>query len=360
MKREEIIGKRIVKVMDSIVNFTVLVILLLLLVIGMYAMWDSNQVYQAASSSAYEMYKPTPDGSLSFEELQALNSDVIAWLEIYGTTIDYPIVQGEDNDKYLNTDVLGRYSLSGSLFLDYQNARDFSDYNSIIFGHHMDKAVMFGGIDKFLDATYFEEYRYGNLFFDGKDRGVEFFAFIEADAYDATIYRVAVPEDIKESYLDNLLEKATHVRNVALSTNENIVLLSTCTSDSTNGRHILVGRITDEVYPNTFTEEQEVNTGTGADERLGLFERIPGIVCIIFGILLLFLIILCYRNLYKKRNENKNKSKRQKNEIRQKNKIKQTSVDITERKSNKRQKRNKRQKSGRRKTHEKKQKKKMH
>ena len=309
MKRQEIIGKKIIKVMDSTVNFTVLVVLLLLLVIGVYAMWDSKQIYEAASSQVYEMYKPTKEESLSFEELKKFNSDVIAWLEVYGTTIDYPVLQAEDNNKYLNKDVMGKYSLSGSLFLDYQNAPDFSDFNSIIFGHHMDKAVMFGGIDRFTDKDYFEKHRYGNLFFEGKNHGVEFFAFLEVDAYDYTIYRVAVPDNAREEYLENLLEKATYTRNTGAIIEENIVLLSTCTSESTNGRHILVGRITDEVYQNEFIEEQEVNKGVGADQRIGLFERIPIIVWVIF-VIVLFIFLLSLYSERKRKVRKRNRSER--------------------------------------------------
>jgi len=291
------------------VNFTVLVVLLLLLVIGVYAMWDSKQIYEAASSQVYEMYKPTKEESLSFEELKKFNSDVIAWLEVYGTTIDYPVLQAEDNNKYLNKDVMGKYSLSGSLFLDYQNAPDFSDFNSIIFGHHMDKAVMFGGIDRFTDKDYFEKHRYGNLFFEGKNHGVEFFAFLEVDAYDYTIYRVAVPDNAREEYLENLLEKATYTRNTGAIIEENIVLLSTCTSESTNGRHILVGRITDEVYQNEFIEEQEVNKGVGADQRIGLFERIPIIVWVIF-VIVLFIFLLSLYSERKRKVRKRNRSER--------------------------------------------------
>ena len=321
MKQKDIIGKRIVKVMDSIVNFTVLVILLLLLVIGVYAMWDSRQIYQAAGSQVYEMYKPTSEDSLSFDELQRFNEDVFAWLEVYGTTIDYPVVQGEDNNKYLNRDVMGEYSLSGSLFLDYQNARDFSDYNSIIFGHHMDKAAMFGGIDQFVDQTYFLEHRYGNLFYEGKDHGVEFIAFLEIDAYDSTVYRVAVPEDVREEYLENLLEKATHTRNVEMSIEDNIVLLSTCTSESTNGRHVLVGRITDEVYPNDFLEEEETNTGVGADQNPGLFGRIPIIVWVLFGIFLVFLVIFLYVDKKRKQKRKRRNERRKTHEKKSEDKV---------------------------------------
>ena len=296
MKRSEKIGKKIIWVADSIVNFTVLVILLLLLALGSYAMWDSNQVYQEASASTYEMYKPTTDDSLSFEELQALNSDVFAWLSVYGTTIDYPVAQSTDNTKYLNRNIFGEYALAGSLFLDYQNARDFTDFNSIIYGHHMDKEVMFGGVDKFIDKTYFDERQYGNLFYGGKDHGVEFFAFLEADAYDGTLFSVALPENVRQQYLDNLLAKAKHTREIGVSIEDRIVLLYTCTSNTTNGRHILVGRITDEIHADVFQTDETVEKGRGVDGQTiwSFFRQIPiWIWGILWFVLLLLLLLLC-------------------------------------------------------------------
>ena len=113
---------------------------MLLILYGVYAFWDTRQVYDAASAQKYETYKPKKDDSMSFEQLQAQNSEVIGWLHVYGTKIDYPFTQAEDNSKYVNTDVMGEYALSGSLFLDCMNAPDFSNFNNIIYGHHMEKS----------------------------------------------------------------------------------------------------------------------------------------------------------------------------------------------------------------------------
>ena len=66
-----------------------------------------------------------------------LNKDVVGWITIFDTHISYPVVQGKDNQEYLNKDVFGKFSFSGSIFLDYRNACDFTDSYSIIYGHHM-------------------------------------------------------------------------------------------------------------------------------------------------------------------------------------------------------------------------------
>ena len=253
------IGRRAVRITNGIVNLFVLSAILLLLALGGYAMWDSNQVHAAASSRQYERYKPTIESeSASFADLQAINPDVFAWLTVYGTNIDYPVVQGENNMRYVNTDARGRHSLSGAIFLDSRSGPNFSDFSSIVYGHHMENQVMFGEIALFNDRSYFEARRYGMLYFEGREQGLEFFAFVYADAYDTTVFRnqITEPEE-QQAYLDMLLQRAIHTRSdVPVTINDRIVLLSTCTPNSTNGRDILIGKITNETPSNPFRTEQ--------------------------------------------------------------------------------------------------------
>ena len=312
MKPYEKIGKIIVKLMNGTVNIAVLILLLLLLVFGSYSLWDSNTVYQAAEANVYEMYRPVVEDTDSFEELQAINSEVIAWLTVFGTNIDYPVAQAEDNSKYVNTDIKEKYALSGALFLDYSNAPDFTDFNSIIYGHHMDKEVMFGGIEFFGSKEYFDARRYGSLFHHGREYGLEFFAFMEVDAYDFTIYSPAVPMDSRQSYIDNLINKAKNIRDVGVTINDNIVLLSTCTSNSTNGRHILAARILADVPENAFEHEELWIEGHGIDEHSGtsIISRIPTwgwIILWILLLLLIFIIVDMIRGLRKQRRRKRNK-----------------------------------------------------
>lgn len=89
--------------------------------------------------------------------------EMVAWLKIDGTHIDYPVMQGGDNKWYLTHDYLGREAMSGSVFLDYRNRQDFSDDLSIIYGHRMNNDLMFSDVAKFADAEYFEEHRNGLL-----------------------------------------------------------------------------------------------------------------------------------------------------------------------------------------------------
>lgn len=235
--------KKIIRLLDSTVNFAVLTSFVLIFSYGCYALWDSGQVFQAASAEKYEVYKPTVDDSLSFEELQAVNPEIIGWLTVDGTHIDYPFTQGKDNHQYINTNVEGEYSLAGSIFLDYRNQKDFSDFNSILYGHHMAENAMFGDLADFKDQEFFDGHRYGKLYFDGKNHQIEFFAFLEVDAYDSRIYDPAIPESERQEYLDRIFREALHRREIQIGITNHLILLSTCTSEVTNGRHVLVGRI---------------------------------------------------------------------------------------------------------------------
>ena len=258
-------AKKAVRTANNLVNFAVLAAILLLLAFGCYALWDSNQVYNTANAAQYEIYKPTVENEgKTFQELQAINPEVFSWLTVYGTNIDYPVTQGGDNMKYVNTNAEGSYSLSGSIFLDYENSRDFSDFNSILFGHHMEKQAMFGEIGLFSDKDYFNARLYGSLYYNGTDHGLEFFAFLHTDAYDASVFAAGVSGEARQAYLDGLLDKAAFTRDIGVTAENRIVLLSTCSAESTNGRDILVARITDELFDDAFKTNETDNTGTHA------------------------------------------------------------------------------------------------
>jgi len=295
------IGKRMIRLTHGFVNIIVLVIILLLLVFASYAIWDTNQVHQAANAERYEKFKPSvEDEGASFDQLHALNPEVFAWLTVYGTHIDYPVEQGPDNLKYVNTDALGNYSLSGAIFLDSKNSMDFSDFNSILYGHHMEKMTMFGEIGEFSDKPYFDARKYGMLYYNGLEHGLEFFAFVHTDAYDPFVFRVNLADPAEQqAYLDMLLQTAKYVRkDVPVSIDDRIVLLSTCSEVTTNGRDLLVGRITDEVYEDAFAEEnpaQRISLIQAIDGLPGLFEQAPlwvKIATLVLPLLLIVLIII--------------------------------------------------------------------
>lgn len=267
-------------------------------------MWDSEQIYVSGDSANYQVYKPSEENELSFKDLKNKNSDVLGWINVYGTKIDYPLLQGEDNQKYISMNSLGDYSLAGSIFLDYRNKPDFTDFNTIIFGHHMEKSAMFGDLERFFEKDFFEQNRYGRLHYDSKDHGIEFFAFMEVDAFDSRIYKIPVDQiQAKQEYLEIITNQSKYYRDIGVSTDDRLVVLSTCTQNTTNGRHILVGRITDKV----FLEPKKANKRVGKERffQSSMFlERMKEntiVVCLfsLFTIALFFLYLSKKRKLKK-------------------------------------------------------------
>lgn len=280
------VGKAIVKVLDSAINMALLCIFLLFLLYGSFVLLQTGDVYNAAGTEKYAMYKPmSEDDGEGFVSLREINEDVFAWLTVYGTNIDYPVAHTDNNETYVNTDIYGQYSISGSLFLDYRNAPDFSGFSSIIYGHHMDKEVMFGGLEKFQEPEYLQSHTYGNLYYGGKDYGVEFFAFLEADAYDGSVYRPVIPAGQEESYAEHLIQNSVHFRDIDITAEDRIVLLSTCTSDTTNGRHILVGKLTDTVFTDSY--RTGANSGASGQKTVDLQ------TAVLFGLPLWMLLPPC-------------------------------------------------------------------
>ncbi|MDD5986229.1 MAG: class B sortase [Eubacteriales bacterium] len=255
------LARRVIRFIDQLTDWFLLCLLLLMIAFGIYSLWDTHQVYQAASPTVLATYKPDTRPYLSFQKLHRMNPEVIGWVQVYGTKIDYPVAQADDNDKYLNTDAKGTFSLSGCPFLDSANAADFSDPNSIIYGHHMEKHMMFGDLDRFRKKKVFASHRYGDLYFGGRHYGLVIFAFIEGDAYDARIYNTEVRAAELRQYGSMLMQDAKYTRAVHLAAQDHIVLLSTCASGLTNKRYIVAAKRTKQTYKDTFGTAQTGKEG---------------------------------------------------------------------------------------------------
>ena len=97
---------------------------------------------------------PQPPISVDFAALKAAYPDVVGWLYCEGTPINYPVAQGDDNSYYLRRDLDGNYAMAGTLFLDYRCSADFSDENSVIYGHNMNDGSMFAVLPDFSDPEF--------------------------------------------------------------------------------------------------------------------------------------------------------------------------------------------------------------
>ena len=239
-------AQRLIRTADKLVNFTVGICLILGLLYAGYALWDAYTVYAKADvSSEVQYYKPNGAdlSNPTLPELQALNADVCAWLSVDDTNIDFPVLRGQTNTDYLNQDIYHEYALGGSIFLDCRNERDFSDRYSLIYGHHMDGGAMFGDLANFSDKKYFDEHATGWLYLPGKTYQLQFYAFLNVDAYATPMFDVELDDEGYKTLLAYIRKEAMYTRDTVVTANDSIVALSTCSSATTNGRSILVARM---------------------------------------------------------------------------------------------------------------------
>lgn len=228
---------------NRILSLFAALLILAMLSFGGYSLWYSWSVNHGAFLSGDLMkYKPTSaEGeNPTLEELMAINPDVVGWLTVDGTNIDYPVVQGQTDMEYVNKDVYGEFALSGSIFLSCMNQPDFSDPYSLVYGHHMASGAMFGNVTDFTEKSYFEEHRTGTLFLPEGSFAVRLFAVLETDAYDSMVYDVQGRENNGEM-LEYLASLAVQYRDIEARPDDRIIALSTCAEAETNGRIIVFG-----------------------------------------------------------------------------------------------------------------------
>ncbi len=221
--------------MNRIYEKVMLVIFVVALLIAVYALYDTWYVFDHANDTSYLKYKPNVVNADGLPEDSPITLDMVGWITIPDTKIDYPIMQGEDNTTYLNIDPYGQFSLSGSIFLDSRNAPDFSDPYSVIYGHHMEYGVMFGALDEYLDESYLQSHKKGQLLV-GRDGKVmyelEIFYAASADAKDDYIFD---PAKYEELY--------AFLQEKGLKTDHRILCLSTCAGDASTTRTVVFAYI---------------------------------------------------------------------------------------------------------------------
>jgi len=262
-------AKKMIRRLDKVVDLIVIVFLLSFMLYGGFAMWDTNQMYSRASSAAYLAYRPTQEEEIGFDQLRGINPNVFGWITVFGTHIDYPLLQGDDNFRYVHTNARGEPAMSGAIFLDFRNDQNLTDFNHIIYGHDMTRNAMFGELARFEDTYFFETRRFGTIFTGQAHYGIEFFAFLPADAYDFELYNPTVSDPVlKQIILDRFFDEAIQYWDaVDVTVDDRLVVLSTCTQAATNGRLLLVGRLMNEIPEDVF---EGVASVRGIDRVLGL------------------------------------------------------------------------------------------
>ncbi|MBR2781717.1 MAG: class B sortase [Oscillospiraceae bacterium] len=240
-------GRTCVRLVNSFVSLILILAILLFGSYSAYALWDNNHVYNEARSVMIQMQELKPvliediESGPTFDELLAINQDVRGWVTLDGTSIDFPILQGDSNFTYINTDVYGNFALAGSIFLDCSNNKDFSDTYNLIYGHHMANSNMFGDLDLYRDEKFFQNNTTGQLMTVSAVYDLEVLALVVVSASDDIIFDVNMNQNA-DVLLSFIKDNSVFCRDVLPQPDENtqFLALSTCSSDFSDARTVVI------------------------------------------------------------------------------------------------------------------------
>lgn len=208
-----------------------------------------KDIYNIEQSLNLEEDKVNIDTSRKekFNKLQEINKDIVGWIYIPNTKIDYPVVKTSDNKFYLNHDVQKNTNKAGSIFMDYRNFLDenfnIKNKNTVIYGHYMKDGSMFADLKKFRNQDFFKENRY--IYIDTKDgrkRYEIFSVFITKTDFNYIKSQFSNEKDFTD-FSKSIQEKSSISTDIKLSNNDEFLTLSTCTYEFDDGRLALVGRL---------------------------------------------------------------------------------------------------------------------
>lgn len=184
-----------------------------------------------------------PPIAIDFDALLDRNKDVIGWLYCPDTVINYPVVQGKNNDQYLRKDLDGKYLVSGTLFADYRNGALDEDANYIIYGHNMKNGTMFSSLAKYKQQSYYNQHPIMYYLTPDGNYKLELFAGLVVKRDD----KIYLPNQSEEEFtelIEKYRAKSTFKTNVELEYSDTIVTLSTCSYEFDHARYIVIGRLT--------------------------------------------------------------------------------------------------------------------
>lgn len=182
------------------------------------------------------------ENPIDFAGLREINTDVIGWIEVEAIdTINYPIAQGEDNDFYLHRTFRKQDNFAGTIFLDYMNRSNFSNRNSVLYGHNMKNGSMFGLLRNFREQETYDKSPYFWIYTPQKIYKYEIFSCAEVGTYSES-YQISFPgEAVFQKYIQNAMKQSLIETGVKVDLNDTIVTLSTCTGNEAT-RFIVQGK----------------------------------------------------------------------------------------------------------------------
>ena len=167
-------------------------------------------------------------------ELKEKNSDTVGWINVNNTNINYPFVQTKDNSYYLNHSFDKKYNEAGWVFLDYRNNNDLNNKNTILYAHSRLDKTMFGSLSKVLKSSWYNN-KDNHIIRLSTDTENTLWQIFSVYKIPEESYYITTNFNNNEEYnkfLNTIKQRSIHNFNTNLDTNDKILTLSTCYSDT--------------------------------------------------------------------------------------------------------------------------------
>lgn len=248
------------------VQIVIIVICIVLILLGIgYLIWDGQQseeqhdVYEELRQEDEEEEEPIvlPEEEKKVYVPKKLKKamkkyeDAYAWITIEDTNVDYPIMQHPtDNSYYLEHTIDGVKGYPGSIYTEKCNAKDFSDFNTLIYGHDMMNGTMFKHLHKFEDSKFFKKHDTVTIYTPEGELTYKIFAAVTYDDRHLMHAFNYDKEEERQEFLDSIFGLngfGNHYRKgVEVNTDSHIITLSTCISNKPNNRYLVLAVLQEE------------------------------------------------------------------------------------------------------------------
>ncbi len=180
---------------------------------------------------------------LDFNALRERCPDVVAWIRSEGTPLNYPIVQGRDNDFYLSHLPDGSKNGLGSIFMDFRSQAVFTDPNTLIYGHETKSGSMFGSLKQYRDPQFYLDHPTLSIYTQEKDYTLQLIAgYVVNSTYEVPPMAFLGEEEFS-AYITDIQNRSVFSAQVPVNMEDRLVSLCTCDYSVKNGRLVLVGKL---------------------------------------------------------------------------------------------------------------------
>ena len=237
-----------------LVTFLIIILIGLVCVLFVFgnnlkAQNDYNSVKSSVEATTAQIENSDTDlaeNPIDFDALANTNDEIYAWITIPNTNIDYPVLQSKTSDLfYIDHDVNKNYLFPGSIYSEFSNLRNFSDRDTVLYGHNMLDGSMFADLHKFEDEDFFNENKY--IYIYQKNRKLTY-EIVSAYNYDSRHIMNSfnfADDNVFQEYINDVMNPHSDVRNVnsdvELNLDSKLLTLSTCLNGNNDGRFLVQG-----------------------------------------------------------------------------------------------------------------------